>query len=144
MIWTEATIKRIQPIFPNPRGSVDIDYLTFFQALQYIAEHGCRWRVLPEPFGKWYTLYQRFRRWIHLGVFDRIEKEPQADAIAIKGMKTLAIDSTYVKVHPDGTGTSKKKDRNPSATIETYRVHVFSLDSCLRRNDGLWNRSIQD
>ena len=26
----------------------------------------------------------------------------------IKGIKALALDSTYVKVHPDGTGASKK------------------------------------
>jgi hypothetical protein len=38
-------------------------------------------------------------------------------AIDIKGIKALAIDSTYVKVHPDGTGAPKKKDRNLSARV---------------------------
>jgi transposase len=115
MKWTEALIDRIKRLFPKPRGTVEIDHLTFLQALQYIAENGCRWRSLPETFGKWGTIYQRFRRWIALGIFELIEKEFQSHAIAVKGIKALALDSTYVKVHPDGAGASKKKDCNLSA-----------------------------
>ena len=63
---------------------------------------------------KWHC---RFRYWIEIGVFDRIEKTLQSQAIAIKGIKSLALDSTYIKVHPDGTGAPKKKDRNPSARV---------------------------
>ena len=44
----------------------------------------------------------------HRGIFDSIEKALQAQAIAVKGIKVLALDSTYIKVHPDGTGASKK------------------------------------
>jgi transposase len=115
MIWTVEHIERIRHLFPKPRGTVEIGHLTFLQGIQYIAENGCKWRALPKHFGKWYTVYQRFRRWVRLGVFDRIEKELQSEAIAIKGIKALALDSTYVKVHPDGTGAPQKKDRNPSA-----------------------------
>ena len=76
------------------------DPLLFLQALQSMAENGCRWRALPEKFGKWYTIYQRFRRWIDLGVFDEIEEELRSQAIDLKGIKKLALDSIYVKVHP--------------------------------------------
>jgi len=67
-----------------------------------MAENGCRRRALPEKFGNWNTIYCRFRYWIALGVFDRIETELKSQATAIKGIKALALDSTYVKVHPDG------------------------------------------
>jgi len=117
MTWTEEQYKRIQHLLPKPRKKAEIDNLTFFRALQYMAENGCRWRALPEKFGKWDTIYQRFRRWITKGVFDRIEKELQSQAIDIKGIKALALDSTYIKVHPDGTGAPKKKGRNPSAKV---------------------------
>jgi len=80
-----------------------------------MTENGCRWRALPEKFGNWNSIYCRFRYWIDKGVFDRIEKELQTQAIDIKGIKALALDSTHVKVHPDGMGAPKKKDRNPSA-----------------------------
>ena len=48
-----------------------------------MAANGCRWRALPKHFGKWYTIYQRFRRWIDKGVFDRIEKTLQSHAIDV-------------------------------------------------------------
>ena len=115
MEWTAEQIDRIKHLFPKPRGTVKIDHLIFLQALQYVAANGCRWRAMPKEFGKWYTIYQRFRRWIDLGVFDRIEEELRSQAIDIKGIKALALDSTYVKVHPDGTGAPKKRGRNPLA-----------------------------
>ena len=118
MIWTEEHVNRILHLFPKPRGTLEIHHLTFLQALQSIAENGCRWRALPKEFGKWNTIYQRFRRWIRLGVFERIEEELRTQAIDLKGIKALALDSTYIKVHPDGTGAPKKKDRNPSARVE--------------------------
>ena len=109
MEWTEELYDRIRPLLPKQRGNVEIDNLTFLQALQYIAENGCRWRAIPEKFGNWNSIYCRFRYWIDTGVFDRIEKELQSQAIAIKGIKALALDSTYIKVHPDGTGAPKKR-----------------------------------
>ena len=117
MIWTEEHVERIQHLFPKPRGTVKNDPLLFLQALQYMAENGCRWRALPEKFGKWYTIDQRFRRWIDLGVFDEIEEELRSQAIDLKGIKKLALDSTYVKVHPDGTGAPPKKVPKPSEKV---------------------------
>jgi transposase len=109
MTWTEEQYNRIHHLLPKPRKKAEVDNLTFFRSLQYMTENGCRWRALPEKFGKWDTIYQRFRRWIKRGVFDRIEKELQSQAIDIKGIKALSLDSTYVKVHPDGTGAPKKR-----------------------------------
>jgi len=31
--------------------------------------------------------------------------------------KALSLDSTYIKVHPDGTGAPKKKGRSLSARV---------------------------
>lgn len=115
MELTQEQYERIQVLLPVQRGNVKIDNLTFFRALQYMAENGCRWRALPKEFGKWSSIYRRFRYWIDLGIFDLIEKRLQSQAIDIKGIKALALDSTYIKVHPDGTGAPKKKDHSLSA-----------------------------
>jgi len=117
MEWTTELYERIRHLLPTPRGNVEIDQITFLQALQYMTENGCRWRALPEKFGNWNSIYCRFRYWIDTGVFDRIEQELQSQAIDIKGIKALALDSTHIKVHPDGTGAPKKKDLNPSAKV---------------------------
>ena len=70
---------------------------------------------MPTHFGKWYTIYQRFRRWVDKGIFDRIEAYLQAQVIDIEKITSLALDSTYIKVHPDGTGAPQKKGRSLSA-----------------------------
>ena len=64
---------------------------------------------MPKEFDKWSALYRRFRYWIDIGVFDRIEKHLKSQAANIKGIKALALDNTYIKVHPDGTGAPKKR-----------------------------------
>ena len=115
MEWTPELYDRIRHLLPVQRGNVAIDNLTFLRALQYITENGCKWRALPEQFGNWNSIYCRFRYWIAKGVFERIEKELQSQAIDLKGIKALALDSTYVKVHPDGTGAPKKRGPNLSA-----------------------------
>ena len=118
MTWTEEQYKRVEHLLPKPRKKPEVDNLTFLRALQYMAENGCRWRAMPEKFGKWDTIYRRFRRWIDHGVFDRIENELKLQIINIKGIKSLSLDSTYVKVHPDGTGAPKKRVLNPLAKVE--------------------------
>jgi len=113
----DAQYERIKHLFPKQRGNVVTDHLTFWRALYHIGKNGCTWRALPKEFGKWSTIYRRFRYWIDIGVFDLIEKELQMQVIDRKGVKVLALDSTYIKVHPDGTGAPKKKDRSPSVKV---------------------------
>jgi transposase len=114
---TQEQYARIKHLLPRQRGNVVVETLTFLRALQYIDKNGCCWRALPEHFGKWYTIYQRIRRWISKGVFDRIEQELQMQVIDVKRVKALALDSTYIKVHPDGTGAPQKKGHSLSARV---------------------------
>jgi len=53
-------------------------------------------------------------RWSKLGGLDRVfEKLQHAQIVRIK-IESVALDSTVVKVHPDGTGALKKTARNRS------------------------------
>ena len=49
MEWTQEHIESIRHLFPKQRGNVEIGYLRFFQALQYIAKNGCTCRTLVLP-----------------------------------------------------------------------------------------------
>ena len=42
---TEAQYLRIAPSLPRQRGNVRISNLQVLNALLYVAEHGCKWRV---------------------------------------------------------------------------------------------------
>lgn len=83
-------------------------------AILYVAEHGCKWRGVPKRFGNWHTIYTRMNRWSKMGVLDRVfEKLQHAQIVRIR-IESVALDSTIVKVHPDGTGALKKTARNRS------------------------------
>ena len=112
---TEADLKRIEDSLPVERGNVSMEVLNFLNAVLYVMEHGCKWRRLPERFGNWHTIYTRMNRWSKNGVWDRLFARLQQAGVFAVELKVVSLDSTSVKVHPDGTGAEKKTGRKPSA-----------------------------
>ena len=83
--------------------------LTLLNALRFVAEHGCEWRGLPKRFGNWHTIYTRMNRWSKNGVLDTVFETLQREQIVRIRIESVSLDSTTVKVHPDGTGALKKR-----------------------------------
>ena len=106
---TESQYRRIEACFPHQRGNVSISNLEVLNAILYVAEHGCKWRGLPLRFGNWHTIYTRMNRWAKAGVLDRVFAALQDEQIIRIKIEALSLDSTIVKVHPDGTGALKKR-----------------------------------
>src|SRR3982751_4945717 len=113
---TEAQYERIKDVLPKQRGNVRMSNLQVLNAVLYVAEQGCKWRGLPQRFGRWHTVYTRLNRWSKNGVLDRVFEELQHAQIVRIKIEAVALDSTIVKVHPDGTGALKKTALNPSAS----------------------------
>ena len=111
---TEAQYQRIASSFPRQRGNVKLPNLQLLNALLYVAEHGCKWRGLPKRFGNWHTIYTRMNRWSKSGVLDQVFERLQKEQIIRIKIEAVKMDSTIVKVHPDGTGALKKTDPKPS------------------------------
>ena len=113
---TEAQYQRIASSLPRQRGNVTLTNLQLLNALLYVAEQGCKWRRLPKRFGNWHTIYTRMNRWSKNGVLDRVFEQLQREQIVRIRIEAVSLDSTTVKVHPDGTGALKKPGRKPSAS----------------------------
>ncbi len=113
---TEAQYSRIEPILPRQRGNVSMSNLNVLNAILYVAEQGCKWRGLPHRFGNWHTIYTRMNRWSKKGVLDTVFEKLQREQVVRIKIEAFSLDSTSVKVHPDGTGALKKTDRSPSAS----------------------------
>ena len=111
---TEAQFRRIDSELPRQRGNVKVTNLQFLNALLYVAEQGCKWRGLPKRFGPWHTIYTRMNRWSKNGVLDHVFDRLQREQIVRIKIEAVKMDSTIVKVHPDGTGALKKTDPRPS------------------------------
>ena len=109
---TEEQYARIKDSLPVQRGNVSLSNLQLLNALLYVAEHGCKWRGLPKRFGNWHTIYTRMNRWSKSGVMDRVFEKLQLEQIMRIRIEAIALDSTSVKVHPDGTGALKKTGRS--------------------------------
>ena len=115
---TAAQFKKIEHCLPTQRGNVSMTNLNVLNAILYVAEHGCKWRGLPKRFGNWHTIYTRMSRWVKGGVLDRVFEELQRAQLLTIKLEAVSLDSTIVKVHPDGTGALKKTDHRPSESLE--------------------------
>jgi transposase len=115
---TAAQFSRIEPFLPVQRGNVSLSNLHVVNAILYVAENGCKWRALFLHVATTPTIYTRMNRWAKAGVLDRLFEELQRQQLIRVKIEAVSLDSTIVKVHPDGTGALKKTDRKPSADPE--------------------------
>jgi transposase len=115
MKLTEEQYALIKNILPRQRGNISMSNLQMINAILYVAENGCKWRALPKVFGNWNTVYVRMNRWAKNGTLAKVFEVLQRQQIISIKIEAVSLDSTIVKVHPDGTGALKKPDRKPSA-----------------------------
>lgn len=118
MELTPQQYERIQDALPVQRGNVSHGNRDVLNAILYIAEHGCKWRGLPKRFGNWHTIYTRMSRWSKSGVLDKVFERLQREQIVRIRIEAVSLDSTSIKVHPDGMGALKKTAHNPLASPE--------------------------
>ena len=81
----------------------------------WIARAGAPWRDLPQEFGNWNSVFQRFRRWAKAGVWERVF----ADLIDDPDNDYVMLDSTLVRAHQQAaTGKGGTKIRRWGAPEE--------------------------
>lgn len=77
-----------------------------------------------------HTIYTRMSRWAKSGVLDRaFEQLQQAQVVQIK-IEAVSLDSTSIKVHPDGTGL----ENGPQAIGKSRggwntKIHLIAADA---------------
>src|SRR5476649_185240 len=103
LMLSDDQYDRIAPLLQGKStdpGRTAGDNRLFVEAVLWIARTGSPWRDLPPSFGKWNTVYVRFRYWVSADVFTRLfdacSDEPD--------MEYAMLDATIVKVHRHGQG----------------------------------------
>ena len=102
-LLNDAQWERIAPLLPGKKGDPGRsgeDNRLFIEAVLWLVRAGAPWRDLPESFGKWSSVWKRFRRWALKGLFERIFAALSEDL----DFEYALIDGTIVKVHRHGTG----------------------------------------
>jgi transposase len=94
--------RRIEDLLPGRRGGhggVAKNNRLFINAIYFLAKTGIPWRDLPERFGKWNSVFQRFHRWSRTGVWARV-----FEALKDPDLEWLLIDSSVIRAHPHAGG----------------------------------------
>lgn len=99
-------IKDLLPGKPGDPGRTAADNRGFLNALLWIAKTGAPWRDLPERFGEWNSVFQRFNRWSKRGVWARLLQVWQDP-----DLESLMLDSTVTRAHQHAAGARKKGAR---------------------------------
>lgn len=95
----------IEPLLPmDRRGPKPKNNRQIINGMFYVLRAGSPWRDLPERYGPYTTVYNRFNRWRKAGIWDRL-----MDAIVkAHDGKVQMIDSSIVRVHQHASGVKKR------------------------------------
>jgi transposase len=99
---TDAQWRQLQPVLPRQRAGPEAirgDRL-FIDAVLYRAKTGCPWRDLPERFGPWKSVYNRFNNWARQGHWAAIFRALQYEVDDIGSI----VDGSVVRAHQDASG----------------------------------------
>jgi transposase len=109
----DAVWEKIAPLLPGKvtdRGVTARDNRLFLEAVLWRVRTGLPWRDLPDEFGNWNSVFQRFRRWVRAGVFEQIFEclsgEPD--------FEYALIDGTIVTAHQKASGAKGGLKIRPS------------------------------
>ncbi|AKQ41596.1 transposase [Aurantiacibacter atlanticus] len=102
---TDAEWELIGPLLPSERGRwarPAQDNRRFLDGMLHVLRVGCPWRDMHERYGKWNSVYVRFRRWAEQGVWDALLAT--LVELGLTDDWQHMIDSTSVRGHSQAAG----------------------------------------
>jgi transposase len=96
--------ERLRPLFQKILGNLwrtrqEKDRVVL-NGILWILATGAPWRDLPEKYGYWNSVYQRFKRWCDLGLWEKILTELSKD----KDPESVMMDGSVIRAHQHAAG----------------------------------------
>ncbi|GAA2062988.1 hypothetical protein GCM10009839_87810 [Catenulispora yoronensis] len=104
---TDAEWALIEPQLPvAATGPLPRRVREQFNGVLWRFRTGSGWRDVPERYGSWSTLYDRFNAWSRAGVFQALMDSLIAEAASRGqvGLELVSVDSTIVRAHHESAG----------------------------------------
>jgi transposase len=136
---------QLQDLLPQngQRGGQWKDHRLMIDGILWALSDGGRWRNLPERFGPWQSVYDRFRNWTRKGLWDRILRHLQARKMHSGDIDwaLFAIDGTVIRAHQSSAGASEKKSARrrtggPRLGAQPRRLQYQAAPDLRRRGDA--------
>ena len=108
------------------------DNRRYFEGMMWIARTGAQWRRLPDEYGKWNSVFRRYRRWTTTGVFDAM-LETLAEVVERDGRADM-IDSTVVRAHHCAVGIKKELGQPRRSAARAAGSPPSSTPDAMRRD----------
>jgi transposase len=102
-VVSDAVWEKVAPLLPGKASDSGVtakDNRLFLEAVLWRVRTGLPWRDLPEGFGKWNSVFQRFRRWVRAEVFDRVFRRVSDEP----DFEYALVDGTIVTAHQKASG----------------------------------------
>jgi transposase len=104
---TDREWEFIEPFLPiGAFGPYPQNLREQFEGVVWKFRSGAQWREMPERFGPWQSVYDRFRHWRKAGVFTALLEGVIAEASRQGGvdLSLVGVDSTTARAHHDAAG----------------------------------------
>lgn len=123
---SEEQWQLVQDLLPEngKRGGQWKDHRQILSGIFWILRTGAPWRDLPERYGPWHTVYDRFQRWQEEGLFDRILQRLQVrlDREGQIDWDLWCVDGSSIRASRAAAGAGKKGDpQSPKTTLWAVR-----------------------
>jgi transposase len=124
---SDAQWAAIEPHLPMVHsGPARVDDRRVISGIFHRLREGCRWRALPDEYGPYTTVFNRYNRWskrgIWQGIFAAVVGNGDAPAV-------IMIDSSAVKAHRSASGAKGGRKVKPSGARVAVARRRFTPSS---------------
>ncbi|WP_425389381.1 IS5 family transposase [Cryptosporangium arvum] len=118
-------------------GRPRVDDRRVINGMLFKAKTGVAWRGLPERYGPWKTVYNRFWRWSRNGTLTLLVRQVRVIAEAIDELdREVSVDSSIVRAHQHAAGARRAQAPGAGGLPAGRRADRARGDHAIGRSRG--------